>query len=82
MIELVLNEADWPTKEKADGLVSQWKAVVGDSIEVGQNLLEITVVKTSMEVPAPVSGILKEICVGENELFQPGTVLARIEPSD
>ena len=55
---------------------------MGDSIEVGQNLLEITVVKTSMEVTAPVSGILKEICVGENELFQPGIVLARIESSD
>jgi|TARA_Y100000031_G_scaffold113427_1_gene125308 2-oxoglutarate dehydrogenase E2 component (dihydrolipoamide succinyltransferase) len=82
MIEIVLEEKDWPTHEKADALVSLWKVKAGEHIEAGQNLLEIVVVKTAMEIPSPASGILKEICIGENELFQPGTVLARIDPVD
>ena len=58
--------------------ILKWKAAVGDTVKLGETILEIVVVKTNMEVPAPVSGILQEICVAKGELFKPETVLARI----
>ena len=78
MIELVISQEEWPAEQQADGMVAEWKAAVGDTVKLGETILEIVVVKTNMEVPAPVSGILLEICVAKGELFKPETVLARI----
>jgi len=55
---------------------------VGETVEQGQVILEIVIVKTTMEVPAPANGVLREICVTKGKLFKPGTVLARIEEED
>jgi pyruvate/2-oxoglutarate dehydrogenase complex dihydrolipoamide acyltransferase (E2) component len=51
-------------------------------VKQGQVILEIVIVKTTMEVPAPSTGVLREICVTKGKLFKPGTVLARIEQAD
>ena len=82
MIELVISQDEWPTEQQADGMVVDWSATVGETVEQGQVILEIVIVKTTMEVPAPVTGVLREICVSKGKLFKPGTVLARIEEED
>ena len=82
MIELVINQNEWPTEQQADGMVVDWTATVGETVEQGQVILEIVIVKTTMEVPAPANGVLREICVTKGKLFKPGTVLARIEEED
>ena len=82
MIELIISQDDWPTVQQADGLVVEWTVAAGDTVKQGQVILEIVIVKTTMEVPAPSTGVLREICVTKGELFKPGTVLARIEQAD
>ena len=82
MIELVISQDEWPTEQQADGMVVDWTATVGETVEQGQVILEIVIVKTTMEVPAPATGVLREIFVSKGKLFKPGTVLARIEEED
>ena len=82
MIELVINQDEWPTEQQADGMVVDWTATVGETVEQGQVILEIVIVKTTMEVPSPANCVLLEICVTKGKLFKPGTVLARIEEED
>ena len=82
MIELFISQDEWPTEQQADGMVVDWTATVGDTVKQGQVILEIVIVKTTMEVPAPANGVLREICVTKGKLFNPGTVLARIEEED
>jgi len=79
MIELIITQDEWPTEQQADGMVVEWTVAAGDT---GQVILEIVIVKTTMEVPAPSTGVLREICVTKGKLFKPGTVLARIEQAD
>lgn len=79
MIDLAITQEEWPTEQQVDGLVAEWKAAVGDTVKQGDVLLEVVIVKTQMEVPAPATGVLREICVAKGALFKPGTVLARIE---
>ena len=82
MIELVISQDEWPTEQQADGMVVQWTVAAGDTVKQGQVILEIVIVKTTMEVSAPANGVLREICVTKGKLFKPGTVLARIKEED
>ena len=82
MIELIITQDEWPTEQQADGMVVEWTVATGDTVKQGQVILEIVVVKTTMEVPAPSTGVLREICVTKGKLFKPGTVLAQIEQAD
>ena len=79
MIELIITQDEWPTEQQADGMVVEWTVAAGDTVKQGQVILEIVIVKTTMEVPAPSTGVLREICVTNGQLVKPGTVLARIE---
>ena len=79
MIELTITQNQWPTEQQADGMVLDWKVSEGDTVEEGQVIVEIVIVKTSMEIPCPVNGKILEICISKDKLFKPGTVLARIE---
>lgn len=82
MIELTITQDQWPTEQQADGMVVEWKASEGVTVEQGQVIVEIVIVKTTMEITSPVNGVIREICVSKDKLFKPGTVLARIEQAD
>lgn len=58
--------------------IIRWLKKVGDRVEADEPVLEIATDKVDSEVPAPVSGILKEIRVKEGETVPVGTVLALI----
>ncbi|GII95987.1 biotin/lipoyl-containing protein [Sinosporangium siamense] len=64
-----------------DGTVNSWYFNVGDRVEGGQPLLEIGTDKIDTEVPAPVSGVLREILVQAGETVDVGTVIALIDPA-
>ena len=74
--------AVWP--EDADdvdeGMVATWFVREGGHVDDGETLCEIQVEKVSVDVPAPASGPLVEILVGENEEFHREDALGRIEP--
>lgn len=63
----------------ADALLSAWHKQVGDFIEEGENLVDLETDKVMLEVPATVSGVIKEIKVEEGTDVTEGTVLAIIE---
>jgi len=63
----------------AEGTVSKWLKGVGDAVERDEPILEISTDKVDAEIPAPASGTLVEIGVGEGETVDVGTVVAYID---
>ena len=45
----------------SEGIVSRWLKAVGDSVEEGEPVVEVTTDKVDVEVPAPATGQLTEI---------------------
>ncbi|MET9757458.1 2-oxoglutarate dehydrogenase, E2 component, dihydrolipoamide succinyltransferase [Streptomyces sp. NPDC006372] len=61
-----------------EGTVTRWLKSVGDSVEADEPLLEVSTDKVDTEIPAPASGTLLEIVVGEDETAEVGAKLAVI----
>jgi 2-oxoglutarate dehydrogenase E2 component (dihydrolipoamide succinyltransferase) len=56
-----------------------WKKQPGEAIEADEILIEVETDKVVLEVPAPSSGVLKEIVKGDGSTVTSGEVLARID---
>lgn len=78
------SEDVWPedAEDVEEGIVANWFVREGGRVQDGEALCEIQIEKVSVDVPAPVSGTLSEILVGENEEFSRGDALARIDPAE
>src|ERR1700681_2744121 len=63
-----------------EGMVSRWLKGVGDSVDEGEPLVEVTTDKVDVEVPSPASGQLSEIVAAEGETVAVGAVLGVIAP--
>src|SRR6185312_5186701 len=61
-----------------EGTVVRWLKSVGDQVEVDEPLLEVSTDKVDTEIPAPYSGVLEKILVGEDETAAVGADLAVI----
>ncbi|WP_036284143.1 2-oxoglutarate dehydrogenase, E2 component, dihydrolipoamide succinyltransferase [Microbacterium luticocti] len=61
-----------------EGTVTRWLKNVGDTVQEDEGLLEISTDKVDTEIPSPVSGVIEEILVAEDETVEVGAVLARI----
>ncbi|HST39895.1 MAG TPA: dihydrolipoamide acetyltransferase family protein [Conexibacter sp.] len=61
-----------------EGTVVEWKLAIGDPVVAEETICEITTDKIDTELPAPASGVLREIVVQVGETVEVGTVLARI----
>lgn len=61
-----------------EGTILAWLKSKGDRIEEDEPLLEISTEKVDSDLPAPSSGVIKEILVEEGETVEVGTVLAVI----
>jgi pyruvate dehydrogenase E2 component (dihydrolipoamide acetyltransferase) len=59
-----------------EGTVSRWLKKVGDSVEADEALLEVSTDKVDTEIPSPISGVVLEIRVQEDETVEVGAVLA------
>ena len=74
--------AVWPDDVDAEeGVVVNWFAREGRSVDEGETLCEIQVEKVSVDVPAPATGELVEVVLGEDDEFVKGDTLAWILPS-
>jgi 2-oxoisovalerate dehydrogenase E2 component (dihydrolipoyl transacylase) len=62
-----------------EGTVAQWLKKPGDRIEKYEAFVEVSTDKVNAEVPAPVSGILREIIVQEGETVPTGAAIAVID---
>lgn len=63
----------------ADATIAAWHKKPGDSITEGENLVDLETDKVVLEVPAPVSGVLKEILIKQGQTVKAGTVLGLLE---
>ncbi|MCH0541615.1 2-oxoglutarate dehydrogenase, E2 component, dihydrolipoamide succinyltransferase, partial [Streptomyces sp. MUM 203J] len=61
-----------------EGTVTRWLKAVGESVEADEPLLEVSTDKVDTEIPAPASGVLLEITVGEDEAAEVGAKLGVI----
>lgn len=61
-----------------EGTVTRWLKAEGERVEADEPLLEVSTDKVDTEIPAPTSGVLLEITVGEDETAEVGAKLAVI----
>lgn len=66
-------------QEGTEAKVLDWYVKVGQKVAVDDPLVELETDKVTMEVPAPVAGVLREILLGPGSEAVPGAVIARIE---
>src|ERR671922_1614878 len=62
-----------------EGTISKWLVKPGDRVEEFEPMLEVDTDKVNAEVPAPVTGVLKEILAKEGDTVQAGSEIAVVE---
>jgi 2-oxoisovalerate dehydrogenase E2 component (dihydrolipoyl transacylase) len=62
-----------------EGTISKWLVKPGDKVVEFEPMLEVDTDKVNAEVPAPVTGILREILAKEGETVQAGAEIAVVE---
>lgn len=67
-----------PEQEGTKSVVRGWLKAIGDRLNENEPLVELETDKVTMEVPAPASGVLVEICSESGVEAAPGTILGRI----
>jgi 2-oxoglutarate dehydrogenase E2 component (dihydrolipoamide succinyltransferase) len=63
----------------ADALLAKWHKKVGEAVTRDENLVDLETDKVMLEVPAPASGVLKEIKLQDGATVTGGQLLAVIE---
>jgi 2-oxoglutarate dehydrogenase E2 component (dihydrolipoamide succinyltransferase) len=61
-----------------EGTITKWLKKAGDTVQKDEPLFEISTDKVDAEIPAPVSGVLRVIRIGEGETVEVNTVVAVI----
>nr|WP_249281309.1 biotin/lipoyl-containing protein [Mobiluncus mulieris] len=61
-----------------EGTVTTWLKQVGDAVTVDEPLLEVSTDKVDTEVPSPISGVISQILVKEDETVEVGAILAYV----
>ena len=61
-----------------EGTVTRWLKAVGDTVVADEPLLEVSTDKVDTEIPAPASGVLLSITVGEDSTVEVGAELGVI----
>ena len=74
MIDVLVPEEQEGTK----AVVRTWLKQIGQRVEENEPLVELETDKVAMEVPAPASGVLREIVLNTDADAVPGAVLGRI----
>src|SRR5258708_2045121 len=62
-----------------EGTITKWLKKPGDKVQRDEPLFEISTDKVDAEIPAPASGVLKEIKIAEGATVQVNTVVGVID---
>lgn len=65
-----------------EGTIAEWLKQVGDTVEQGENLLELETDKVNVEVISESSGVLQEILANEGDNVSVGQVVAIVGEGD
>ncbi len=63
-----------------EGTIERWNVQPGDFVEKDQTVCEITTDKVDAEIPAPESGVVRELLWQEGETVEVGAAIALLEP--
>ncbi len=63
----------------SEATVGRWFKAAGDAVRVDEPLVELETDKVTLEVNAPVAGVLSEISVKDGASVEPGAVLGKIQ---
>ncbi|MCC6572775.1 MAG: 2-oxo acid dehydrogenase subunit E2 [Planctomycetes bacterium] len=63
----------------AEATIITWRKKPGDTVKKDEIILEISTDKVDSEVPAPASGVLKEVLFAPDATVEVGKVIARID---
>jgi len=66
----------------SEATVAKWFKTPGDAVKADEPLVELETDKVTLEVNAPVAGVLSTIGAETGATVTPGTVLGRIAPAD
>jgi len=77
MYEVTLAETGDDTLETAT--ISEWMVDEGDTVEEGDDLVEITTDKAAFTVACPVAGTIRELCAVEGDEVSMDDVLCIID---
>ncbi len=64
-----------------EGTVLEWHVAVGDVVEEGQTIVEVSTDKVDAEVPSPTSGTITKLLAEVDDEVAVGAALAEIDPS-
>lgn len=80
-VAITLDAAHWEgVDEGAQALVDSWLVAEGAHVAAGQALVRVVLVKSSLEVSAPMAGVLERVLVPAGENFARGQPLAQLRP--
>src|ERR1700744_5626026 len=65
-----------------EGIVLEWHVSVGDFVNEGDTVVEVSTDKVDAEVPAPVSGTITALVAEVDDEVPVGQALAEISPGD
>jgi 2-oxoglutarate decarboxylase len=63
-----------------EGTILEWSVQVGDVVQDGQTIVELSTDKVDMELPAPIAGTITEILAAAGQTVAVGQVIARMRP--
>ncbi len=66
----------------SDCWINEWKKSVGDKVEMGDVLCEVSIDKAAFDYESPYNGSIAEILVQPNTVVTPGTPIGRIEVTE
>lgn len=78
--EFLLRTPDLGDTEKIE--LIRWSVNVGDSIEIGDEVIELVTDKAAFPVESPHKGILKEIRMQAGSVVEKGQILGVLEISE
>lgn len=82
MTDIVLDDAVWQDVEPGtEALMDQWLVKPGDAVAAGQVVAKVVLVKATLEVTAPVAGVVEKILVPAEQTFGRGAPLATLRPA-
>ncbi len=65
-----------------EGIVLEWHVAVGDFVNEGDTVVEVSTDKVDAEVPAPEAGVITKLLVQVDDEVPVGAPLAEMEPGD
>ena len=69
----------WDYKSYGKAIITNWYVKEGEKVKKGDNLCQVMVSKITIEVPSPVTGVVKKILAPTDSEVAPGDPIVEIE---